>query len=301
MGCSQTEPGRIAFFSGGEDNWQLYVMNADGSNPTPISDVLGEEESPLSGLVWSPDGSKIAFTVVKGDGESFSSCVVNADGSGQGHIPNIGLPGRMWGMQAIPTILWSPDGSKVTIMSTDADEHFFYVLMEAYGSNPIRLDDPPGASSPDGLKVAFVSEKDGNPEIYMRDSDGSNLTQLTNDAPDDFNPVWSPAGESILFFSYREGGRNSAIYIMDADGSNPVRLTDESNYHGDYDLALWSADGSRIFFTADPHDPNYEKSIYVVEIDGSNLTRLTDDLGDDYLHSLSRDGSKIMFLSTTGA
>jgi TolB protein len=83
--------------------------------------------------------------------------------------------------------------------------------------------------SPDGEKIAFTSDRDGNDEIYvMNAADGSGQTRLTdNDAPD-FEPSWSPDGEKIAFTSDigSEGGTNDEIYVMNADdGSDVTRLT----------------------------------------------------------------------------
>ncbi len=72
-------------------------------------------------------------------------------------------------------------------------------------------------------RIAFHSDRDGNPEIYVMDADGSNVTRLTNDPADDGFPTWSPDGSRIAFFSDRDG--NPEIYVMDADGSNVTRLT----------------------------------------------------------------------------
>ena len=67
-------------------------------------------------------------------------------------------------------------------------------------------------------KIAFVSNEDGNQEIYVMNADGSNPTRLTNNSDVDFLPAWSPDGTSIAFVS-RIGEGNFEIYVMDADGS----------------------------------------------------------------------------------
>ena len=73
-------------------------------------------------------------------------------------------------------------------------------------------------------KIAFVSTRDGNHEIYVMNADGTNLINLTNHpTAADQHPSWSPDGRKIAFHSYRDG--NSEIYVMNADGANPIRLT----------------------------------------------------------------------------
>ena len=76
--------------------------------------------------------------------------------------------------------------------------------MDADGGNPTRITDSPAterrpAWSPDGSKLAFVSDRDGNDEIYVMDADGSDQTRLTDDLGLDRNPRWSPDGTRIAF------------------------------------------------------------------------------------------------------
>ena len=67
----------------------------------------------------------------------------------------------------------------------------------------------------DGTRITFISDRDGNNEIYVMDTDGSNQTRLTNDLVEDTRPSWSPDGTKIAFASSRDG--NSEIYVMDVE------------------------------------------------------------------------------------
>ena len=66
--------------------------------------------------------------------------------------------------------------------------------------------------SPDGTKIAFGTDRDGNYEIYVMNVDGSNLINLTNNAATDYYPSWSPEGTKIAFGTNRDG--NYEIYVM---------------------------------------------------------------------------------------
>lgn len=100
--------------------------------------------------------------------------------------------------------------------------------------------------SPDGRRIAFYSERDGNAEIYVMNADGSDVRRLTTSAADEGYPGWSPDGTNISFDSDRDG--NFEIYAMDADGSRVRRLTN----HPARDVsASWSPDGSHIAFMSD--------------------------------------------------
>jgi predicted Ser/Thr protein kinase len=155
-------------------------------------------------------------------------------------------------------------------------------------STPTRPagDDFDPAWSPNGARIAYVSSRDGNNEIYVMNADGSSQTRLTDNAAHDFSPAWSPDGGRIAFHSYRDG--NSNIYVMNADGSGLARLTDAPAYQMS---PAWSPNGTRIAF-------EMNQDIYVMNGDGSSLTRLTDDPAYEWSPAWSPDGTRIAFWST---
>jgi Tol biopolymer transport system component len=77
-------------------------------------------------------------------------------------------------------------------------------------------------------KIAFASIRDGNWEIYVMNTDGSEKTNLTNNPWDDWSPSWSPDGKKIAFMSSRDW--NVEIYVMNTDGSEQINLTNNSSY-----------------------------------------------------------------------
>ena len=76
------------------------------------------------------------------------------------------------------------------------------------------------AWSPDGTRIAFMTNRDGNPEIYVMDATAANLRRITRHPGIDATPTWSPAGNQIAFTSDRSG--SPQIYIVDADGLEPA-------------------------------------------------------------------------------
>jgi TolB protein len=161
---------------------------------------------------------------------------------------------------------WSPDGSKIAFTWRFEGSGIYVVDID--GSNETRLspegvDDGSPAWSPDGSKIAFVSRRDGNWEIYVMNTDGSDPVRLTETtAASEGYPAWSPDGNQIAFTSYRDGRRD--IYIMNADGSNVIRLTKNSIVKSN---PSWSPDGTKIAFSGyHPNDPEAEGYIYLVNV-----------------------------------
>ena len=144
-------------------------------------------------------------------------------------------------------------------------------------------------------QIAFMSRRDGKPEIYVMDIDGKNLRRLTDNRDNDWWPSWSPDGKRIVFVSERDGNRE--IYVMDADGGNPQSLTNDPN---DDRYPSWSPDSGRIVFVS--QRPGHFKSkflityeIYVMAVDGGNQQRLTENRQNDFYPSWSPDGERIAF------
>ena len=253
--------GKIAFTTDRDGNQEVYVINADGSGPTrltndPAQDIAGS---------WSPNGEKIAFSTAR-DG-NFEIYVMNADGTDQTNLTD----DAAWDIHPA----WSPDGTKIAFLS-NRDGDFDIYVMGVDGSSPTNLTNGPGddgraAWSPDGTRIAFGRDPGpGLDDVYVMDADGSNQTNLTNHPSNDAGPDWSPDGQQIVFHSARDGFGAYEIYVMNADGSSPTNLT--NNPGGDNQVPSWSPDGQNIAFSS-RRDGNYD--IYVMNADGTGQTNLT--------------------------
>jgi Tol biopolymer transport system component len=115
-------------------------------------------------------------------------------------------------------------------------------------------------------ELAFVSDRDGDGEIYTIRVDGRGLRKLTDNRFADTNPAWSPDGARIAFTSNRHG--NEELYVMDSDGRNVKRLT--RNRAADYSPA-WSPDGRRIAFVRRAGASGGE--VFVISADGTGPAR----------------------------
>lgn len=118
-------------------------------------------------------------------------------------------------------------------------------------------------------RIAFVSTRDGNREIYTVNSSGSGLRRLTWHGSSDVGPAWSPDGKQIAFSSDRSG--RSEIWLMDQHGSGLRRLT-----VGGGRMPTWSPDGRRIAFSRPRPGDSDTSDIFVVDVaDGTGLRNLT--------------------------
>jgi len=137
-------------------------------------------------------------------------------------------------------------------------------------------------------RIVFVSDRDGNNEIYTCTADGSNITRLTNDDAADEDPAWSPDGTRIAFT--REGN----LFIMNANGSNVVQKT----FTSDVWKPAWSPDGNKMAFT-DIYTEYGWGVIMVMDLTNGAVSELLYTAGEYVFPtpSWSPDGTKIAFES----
>jgi TolB protein len=187
--------------------------------------------------------------------------------------------------------VWSPDGRHVAFVSYrhtlsgkwSLGKGSIYVLdfdpQTGIGGGDVRRltsgasDDWP-TWSPDGQRIAFQSDRSGNPDLWSIKIDGTGLTQLTDDPAADRYPDWSPDSQKIAFTSKRGG--NEDVWVLDvteclqgAGDSAPVNLTQAE---GRDRYPMWSPDGARLTFNTD-RDGDLE--IYIMNADGSNPQNIT--------------------------
>ena len=189
---------RIAFSTSRFDvrNSEIYVMDADGENEINLTEHKMHDVVPS----WSPDGSKIAFVGAPVDDFNPAHIfVMNADGTGRRNLTgDSDLTDSFF-----PT--WSPDGKKIVFDSRRLFEAPHIYVITAEGEELERLTEEGNRGmSPvyvlDGRKIAYVSRRGGDYNIYLMDTNGRNVVKLTKTPPgiDNKDPFWLPLGALVV-------------------------------------------------------------------------------------------------------
>ncbi len=247
-----TPPQQIAFVSNRDGNKEIYVMNTDGSGQTNLTNSPNNnDETPA----WSPDGRQIAFARSSVTEQPIIANttiqVMDSDGNNVSRlITQAGQPA------------WSPDGTQLAV--SGGDDRISTIDID--GSNQVQLTPGSGQNpvwSPDGQQIVF----DNIADLFVINSDGSDVTARTSSPADERYGAWSPDGRQIAFATNGHG--DWEIYVMKADGSNATRLT---NSPADDVYPTWSPDGTQLAFASN-RDGDWE--IYVMKADGSGQINIT--------------------------
>ncbi len=249
----------IVFMSDRDGTWAIYRMDLETREARRLTDNPAGEWYPD----WSPHGKSLAFWRSDENGTA-QIVVLHLDTYRETAITS-GPHGKY-----VPT--WSPD-SRHILYTYDVEGQPRQVRKSAADgtSSEILLAWEAGASegrvSPDGSKVAFVSNLSAGGELYVADSDGSDAVQLTHDGANLYGLSWSPDGGTLAFNSDRDGNHN--IYVVRVDGTHRARLT---HHPGTDHLPMWSPDGGRLLFTSEREDG---EAMFVIDIDGTNQALIT--------------------------
>ena len=279
-------------YADGQFGWRSFDILSIGSDGSEKRGLTRNEDKNLSytSLAVSPDGSQIAYALLKLNREkgvlSSNLYVMNSDGSA---VKQVSVKPVFSNQTEIDSYLyesapaWSPDGTTLAFVSNrhtfkpEVRDHraleIFTLNLESGMVKQVTfsrgLIDRP-SWSPDGQKLAFMSDRTGNWNIFVMDLDGSEEAKNLNNSPEDERwPAWSPDGGKIAFHSNLPGSLD--VYTIGVNGTGLVRVTD---YAGDDFSPAWSPDGSWLAFISEMSGSD---EIYLRDLISGNTFQLTTD------------------------
>jgi TolB protein len=237
--------GRIAFVANQGGNWELFVMNGDGTGMVQLTESPLDERSPAI----SPDGAQIAYTTSDG-----ALRVMNMETKSATQIP---LPANRYGY---PT--WTGDGSgiiytvyKFTPGNEDAD--FFLYSFKDRKEQPFLTQTGPQdypSFSAEANALAYISSAATvvagvgsrvTQELWVVSLKDSKPAQLALGSENETRPAWSPDGKWIVFSSNRKG--NPDLWAINSGGEELTQLTDSPAAETS---PAWSPDGGQIVYVS---------------------------------------------------
>jgi len=195
----------------------LAFRNEEGLGLLNLAEGSSRVLTSTSGLhpTWSPDGSQLAFAVK--DEEQWRIYVISLNDPDQAREVASG-----W------SPAWGPQGVFAYTGCDDQGQNCGIYLMGEGMAHPMRLTADPHdiglAWSPDGREIAYMSDHDGNWEVYVVTAEGGQVRRLTFDPANDGLPTWSPDGRLLAFVSDRDG--TWGVYLMNPDGSEQRKILD---------------------------------------------------------------------------
>jgi len=244
---------------------ELWLARGDGSQANAISPVGWPM---ICG--WSPDGTKIAYVFAsKNDGNSEATVCIYDLANGETRRTSGGYRRGDFGAGDDAPPIWAPDSKHFCYHIYDRQrEGQFPVIFPVNGGAHVLLAtnlagtktfDSQGSWSPDGKRVVFAAypAKDAQPEIWVCNIDGTELTQITNDRRDCGEPKWSPDGQWIVFFSAKDRYSDEVrsgwcwdLLVIRPNGSDEQTLisgrSQSSDGRGTFVHPSWSPDGSYV-------------------------------------------------------
>jgi Tol biopolymer transport system component len=217
---------------------------------------------------------------------------INADGTGEKLLIDSVVPA--------PALAWSSKGQIAYLTVEEGKDQV--AVASSDGSKPKTLTQFGGthvyspAWSPDGSKLACVSDDVGTTEIYVVSADGSGSTRVTDNKVDDRDPAWSPDGTKLVYASDPTGKKVFQLFVADLKTGKSTQITASagSNYS-----PVWSPDGKQIAFVSTrDRFPN----IYVMDVTDRSPRLLTVGAGSSTSRDpdWSADGKYIVFASNRG-
>jgi TolB protein len=249
---------------------------------------VAADQNPL----WSPDGSRLAFTTMRATG-SYDIWMMNSDGSQPRSVVSLSGQDEV----NLPGSAWCAHNDRI-VFASDRVKGDAIWTMKADGTGAVQLTsgttiDQEPSWSPTCDRITFMSKRDGNWAIYVMNADGSNVKALTSGTFEDWQPNWSPTSEQIVFQSNRVG--QWTLWLVDATTGALTQMT--TGQYEDTD-ASFSPDGKYLVYSTDEGGSAGARiALLSVAKPKTSPTLVTQGNAYDGAPSWSPDGRRIAFES----
>ena len=272
-GVAATE---IAFISNREGNGEVYVMDADGGSVRSATDNGSVNLFPN----WSPSGDAIIYTSWRHLNTPYLYLLSRGGRRKSGRVlENLGVDKQQF------RGVFDPSGELLAVVIASGDVPSEIYTVRPDGKQLRRLTrnrniDVSPTWSPDGSRIAFVSNRTGTPQIYVMNADGSGGRRLTFDGRYNSAPSWSPDGAWIAY-EVRVGSQFD-IWLIDPNAelvgglgvaNVPLVTHPTSDEH-----PSWAPNARKLAFSSMRRG---RSDIYVIDVNGDNLRRITRNAGDN--------------------
>ena len=250
----------IAYLTNQSGNFDIYIIGEDGKNQKQLTTNKGWD--------WSPKWNKHLQAIIYNSNDTLKKFSIKA-------IDRNGIEKNL-DTKGMEEFMLSPDGKKALYTLKDNNNRYIGLFDPEKETNQLLITHPSYNGrpdwSPDGNSFSFISDRDGNNELYVFDLNSRNTKRLTNSEKSEKYTSWMPDSETIVYtyhYSDERDNEHNDIFSINVKSQKKHQITKDQNFYQEIDV---SPDGKKIVFHA---KRNSKDHLYIIDINGKNEKQLT--------------------------